>query len=99
MYVCLCKGITDSQIRDAVAGGLTNYRELRQSLGLSSQCGRCAVEARQIFRCFIRQFPPSLNAITNRSHFSFCYHSLTAVAGARTIRALICQRLEVHYAR
>jgi bacterioferritin-associated ferredoxin len=50
MYVCLCKGITDSQIRDAVAGGLTNYRELRQSLGLSSQCGRCAVEARQIFR-------------------------------------------------
>lgn len=50
MYVCLCKGITDSQIRNAVAGGLTNYRELRQSLGLSSQCGRCAVEARQIFK-------------------------------------------------
>jgi hypothetical protein len=23
---------------------------LRQSLGLSSQCGRCAVEARQIFK-------------------------------------------------
>ena len=50
MYVCLCKGITDSQIRNAVAGGMTNYRELRKSLGLSSQCGRCAVEARQIFR-------------------------------------------------
>jgi bacterioferritin-associated ferredoxin len=50
MYVCLCKGITDSQIRNAIADGLTTYRELRQTLGLSSQCGRCAVEARQIFR-------------------------------------------------
>jgi bacterioferritin-associated ferredoxin len=50
MYVCLCKGITDSNIRDAVAGGLTNYRELRLALGLSSQCGRCAVHAREVFR-------------------------------------------------
>ncbi|HSB97570.1 MAG TPA: bacterioferritin-associated ferredoxin [Spongiibacteraceae bacterium] len=50
MYVCLCKGITDSQIRNAVADGTTSYRELRQTLGLSSQCGRCAVQAREIFR-------------------------------------------------
>jgi len=50
MYVCLCKGITDSQIRNAVADGVTNYSELRQTLGLSSQCGRCAVQAREIFR-------------------------------------------------
>jgi bacterioferritin-associated ferredoxin len=50
MYVCLCKGITDSQIRNAVADGMTNYSELRQTLGLSSQCGRCAVQAREIFR-------------------------------------------------
>jgi bacterioferritin-associated ferredoxin len=50
MYVCLCKGITDSQIRDAIADGKTNYRELRMALGLSTQCGRCAVHAREIFR-------------------------------------------------
>lgn len=50
MYVCLCKGITDSDIREAVAGGMTNYRELRLALGLSSQCGKCAVQAREVFR-------------------------------------------------
>jgi len=50
MYVCLCKGITDSQIREAVADGVTSYRDLRQTLGLAGQCGRCGVLARQIFR-------------------------------------------------
>ncbi len=49
MYVCLCKGITDSHIRSAVADGMTNYRALRLALGLSSQCGKCAVYAREIF--------------------------------------------------
>lgn len=50
MYVCLCKGITDSQIRGKIADGVTNYRQLRQSLGLADQCGKCGVLARQIFR-------------------------------------------------
>lgn len=49
MYICLCKGITDSQIRTAVADGMSNYRELRLALGLSSQCGKCAVLAREVF--------------------------------------------------
>lgn len=49
MYVCLCKGITDSQIRDAVADGLTNYHQVRRSLGLSTQCGKCAMFARSVF--------------------------------------------------
>jgi bacterioferritin-associated ferredoxin len=50
MYVCLCKGITDSQIRQAVAAGENSYSSLRKSLGLASQCGRCSVTAREIFR-------------------------------------------------
>lgn len=49
MYVCLCKGITDTQIRTAVADGMTNYQEVRRSLGLSSQCGKCALHAREVF--------------------------------------------------
>ena len=63
MYVCLCKGITDSQIRAAVANGLTNYRELRLALGLSSQCGKCAVHAREVFR----------EAVHPESHSSLYY--------------------------
>lgn len=49
MYVCLCKGITDSQIRSVVTEGMTNYHDVRRALGLSSQCGMCAVHAREVF--------------------------------------------------
>ena len=49
MYVCLCKGITDSQIRRAVAGGMQKFCDVRESLGLATQCGKCGILAREIF--------------------------------------------------
>ncbi|BFM12319.1 hypothetical protein R50072_24720 [Simiduia litorea] len=48
MYVCICKGITDSQITDAVAGGATNLRKVRKALGVASQCGKCSMLAQEI---------------------------------------------------
>lgn len=43
MYVCLCKGITDSQIKTLVKEqGVGSMRELKQHLPISSQCGSCA---------------------------------------------------------
>lgn len=50
MYVCLCKGITDSQIRQAVDGGAESLREVRQELGVATGCGRCASLARDVIR-------------------------------------------------
>ena len=41
MYVCLCRGITDSQIRKAVQAGKTEFRQLKQSLDVGTQCGKC----------------------------------------------------------
>lgn len=41
MYVCICNGITDKQIRKAVAGGANSLQELRDELGVGSQCGSC----------------------------------------------------------
>ncbi len=41
MYVCVCKGVTDTQITDAVANGVDSLRGLRLQLGVGSQCGRC----------------------------------------------------------
>jgi bacterioferritin-associated ferredoxin len=49
MYVCLCKGLTDSDIRDAVASGTTSFKELRLSTGVSSGCGTCAGMAKTVF--------------------------------------------------
>ncbi|WP_123714181.1 bacterioferritin-associated ferredoxin [Sinobacterium caligoides] len=48
MYICLCKGITDNQIRDAVEDGVNNVRELRDLLGIASQCGKCGKEAKRV---------------------------------------------------
>ena len=50
MYVCLCKGITDTQIRAAVQDGASSMREVRNTLGVASQCGKCGVLARDIVR-------------------------------------------------
>lgn len=48
MYVCLCKGITDGDIEDAVANGCRTVRELKRNFGLGSQCGRCTSHARDV---------------------------------------------------
>lgn len=50
MYVCICKGITDHQIRAAVHQGADSMRAVRQSLGVASQCGKCGSLARDIMR-------------------------------------------------
>ena len=48
MYVCLCRGITDQDIKDAVSNGAESYREIRDLLDLGTCCSRCAPEARAI---------------------------------------------------
>ena len=48
MYVCICRRITDSQIRKRCAEGVSTFSELRAELGLASDCGRCGRYAREI---------------------------------------------------
>lgn len=48
MYVCICKAVTDKQIRRAAATGCDNLYELRESLGVASCCGSCADQAQSI---------------------------------------------------
>ena len=50
MYVCLCKGITDTQIRAAISDGASSLREVRNALGVASQCGKCGIQTREILR-------------------------------------------------
>ena len=51
MYVCLCKAVTDKQIKHAVAEqGACSLRCLRRRFGLATQCGKCSVHAKQILR-------------------------------------------------
>ena len=48
MYVCLCRRVTDSQIREAVREGATTVRGLRKRLGCTGQCGKCKQQVREL---------------------------------------------------
>ena len=48
MYVCLCMGVTDSQIREAVLDGTRTVRGLRKQLGCTGQCGKCKRQVREL---------------------------------------------------
>lgn len=48
MIVCSCGVISDHEILDAVARGMT-WRQLVREKKLASTCGRCAVHARLIY--------------------------------------------------
>jgi bacterioferritin-associated ferredoxin len=48
MYVCLCKGITDTQIKNSIKNGANSLKDVRRELGVATQCCKCLPEARAI---------------------------------------------------
>ncbi|GLR64239.1 bacterioferritin-associated ferredoxin [Marinospirillum insulare] len=48
MFVCICKGITEKQIKASVAEGASSVRDLYRELELGSQCGKCVGFAREV---------------------------------------------------
>lgn len=41
MYVCICNGVTDRQIREAAASGVRSVAELTMRTGCGATCGTC----------------------------------------------------------
>ena len=50
MYVCVCRAVTERQIAQAARNGAKSLKDLRNNLGVTSECGRCASCARQCLR-------------------------------------------------
>lgn len=50
MYVCLCKGVSDREIRQTVADGARSWGEVREQTGCGTQCGKCACMGKAITR-------------------------------------------------
>lgn len=48
MYICICKSVTDKQIRSAAEKGVDNLYELREVLGVGAGCGSCVAHAKDI---------------------------------------------------
>ena len=49
MYICLCNGLTDRDIRARCEGGYSVAMVYR-SLGCEPQCGKCVPYVRQMLR-------------------------------------------------
>ncbi|UCH48284.1 MAG: bacterioferritin-associated ferredoxin [Betaproteobacteria bacterium] len=64
MYICLCNGVTENQIRDAVSEGAVSLHDLRHTLGVASSCGCCAKFAQQVIEeTTATGFDPAVQAI------------------------------------
>ena len=51
MYVCLCHNVTDAHIHQLVRTvGVSTMRELREHLGVATQCGKCGKCAKDVLR-------------------------------------------------
>ncbi|MCZ0728276.1 bacterioferritin-associated ferredoxin [Mycolicibacterium iranicum] len=48
MYVCLCLGVTNETVSEAVAAGATSTQQVAQACGAGSECGRCRRTVRLI---------------------------------------------------
>ncbi len=63
MIICICKAVSDRQIRSAVSGGAGSVRELSRQTGLGTCCGKCVPEAKAIVaRCAAKREDTSLLA-------------------------------------
>ena len=50
MYICICNGITEREIRGAAELGCSTLADLSRDLGVATCCGKCAPEAHHILR-------------------------------------------------
>ncbi|GAB1718961.1 MAG: hypothetical protein NTAFB09_06920 [Nitrosospira sp.] len=55
MYICICRGVTDTAIRAAVHSGADRMRDLKAHLGVSEQCGICACHAKEVLEQTLMQ--------------------------------------------
>ena len=50
MIICVCRGVTERQVRQAARSGSTCLDRLGSELGVATQCGRCRDCALRILR-------------------------------------------------
>lgn len=44
MILCLCRGVSEREVADAVARGATTVAEVRRQCGAGTDCGSCVAE-------------------------------------------------------
>jgi bacterioferritin-associated ferredoxin len=41
MYICVCNAVTERQVIHAVENGVSTVKQLKETLGVGSDCGKC----------------------------------------------------------
>ncbi|HAN1884125.1 TPA: bacterioferritin-associated ferredoxin [Escherichia coli] len=58
MYVCLCNGISDKKIRQAVRQfSPHSFQQLKKFILVGNQCGKCVRAAREVMEDELMQLP------------------------------------------
>lgn len=60
MYVCVCNAVTESQVREAIAGGATTLEDLQMELGVATCCGTCSEVAATYLTGTVDTQPPAV---------------------------------------
>lgn len=63
MYVCICSGVTERDIHQAIDEGAQSVRDLNKALQVGACCGKCVSVARSVVRS--RQDQLLLDACTD----------------------------------
>jgi bacterioferritin-associated ferredoxin len=50
MYVCICHGITDRQIRETLDRGAASLGEVQMQVPVGGCCGRCLPTAQEVIQ-------------------------------------------------
>lgn len=48
MYVCVCKAVTDRQIKNAINDGVCTRKQLFQCFGVGGDCGKCSKHVKEL---------------------------------------------------
>jgi len=77
MYVCLCNGISDKKIRQAVRQfSPHSFQQLKKFIPVGNQCGKCVRAAREVMEDELMQLPEYFTSFQQivdilQSHLTF----------------------------
>ena len=50
MIICVCKSVSDREIKATIETGVTSLEGLQCSLGVATQCGSCSCDVKEILQ-------------------------------------------------
>jgi bacterioferritin-associated ferredoxin len=64
MFICVCNGITDRQVEEAIDAGARSLEDLSATLGVATGCGSCAAFTRQLLNRAVESRCPAQDALS-----------------------------------